>query len=145
MKTPSFGNNSGPDDQYAIFKSTERREQDMEYSLNTKMVNGKEIVKEVEFDKFSKKEKFPVLKSVPIDDVVPVTQDQNIMKYANTMGHKKQQHVKKPSNSGKSSVAQYFKPRVTYKPYTEEVIRAKNSRTFIDNHNFEPIDENVAK
>lgn len=145
MKTPSFGNNSGPDDQYAIFKSTERREHDMEYSLNTKMITNRDIVKEVELDKLHKRDKFPEPKSVPVDDIVPVTHDQNIMKYANTMGHKKLQHVKKASNSGKSSVVQYFKQRATYKPNTGEATRTENSRTFIETHNFEPIDENVAK
>lgn len=30
MKTPSFGNNSGPDDHYTVFKSNERREKEID-------------------------------------------------------------------------------------------------------------------
>ena len=43
MKTPSFGNTSGHDDQYAIYKASERREKDMTALPKSKRFQNSDI------------------------------------------------------------------------------------------------------
>lgn len=37
MKTPSFGNNSGPDDHFSMFRTNERREKEIDISSSNTM------------------------------------------------------------------------------------------------------------
>lgn len=149
MKTPSFGNNSGPDDHFSIFKSNERREKVLDSTKDPKNVyktsskdpiynvnqsKNADMVKEVDYITFNKKNN-PETKSAVLDASLPSVQEENLVQYASKMGHKKAaQRMKKPSGgSGKSATTQYLKTR-------NNRVQANQLRTFIDTHNYDKIE-----
>lgn len=142
MKTPSFGNNSGPDDQIALFKASERREKGIPLQNLAKATQrNADMVKEVDFITLNKKDNLQESKSMKLDESSHSIQEDNLIKYANKMGHKKsiQRFKKNSENTLKPSVTQYFKPKVvtrnTYNPLT-----SVNSKTFIDTHAYDKIE-----
>lgn len=145
MKTPSFGNNSGPDDHYAMFNSTERREKGIEATapvVQKRVEKTPNIAKEVEYITLNKKDKMPESKSVLLEEVSHQAHEDNLIKYASKMGHKKsiQRFSKGSAGSGKTSAVQYFKPKNTFRNQMNTLTQGLNSKTFVDTHNFDLID-----
>lgn len=146
MKTPSFGNNSGPDDQYAMFRVSERREKILDGCklITNRRTSTDGLVKEVEYSTLKNQTKLSESRSAILEELNHNTNEDNLVKYASKMGHKNAiQRFKKDSEGGglKVSINNYFKPRSTFRNnsnYNSNV----NSKTFIDTHNFEQIETN---
>lgn len=150
MKTPSFGNNSGTDEQYTFFKSSERREKRLDLPLSTLQKFPKNtVVKEIDYLSFKNRSKLPESKSTVLED--KTLHSDHMSKYANKMGHKQgiQRFSRNSSGnnsnlpssqarSGKNSTVQLFKPRTGTR--NQHAFSSENSRTFIETHNFDQIE-----
>jgi hypothetical protein len=146
MKTPSFGNNSGPDDQYATFRASERREKDLDASssIAKRRISTNVLAKEVEYSTLQKQAKLLQSKSAILEELTHNTNDDHLVKYASKMGHKKvMQKFKKDSNGGgvKVSINNYFKPRSAFRN-NADIKSNINSKTFIGTHSYDQIETN---
>ena len=147
MKTPSFGNNSGHDDQYTLFKESQRREKGLEIeapSTTRRIPEHSDLVREIEYSRVKKMEKNLDSKSTILEDSKEHEHEDSLLQYASMMGHKKRlQGLKKGSigslNSSKGSINQYFKPRSSLRNLKKLPLDT-NSKTFLGSRNYEKTD-----
>ena len=140
MKTPSFGNNSGPEEHYSMFRTNERREKEIDISVsNTMRIQDRNWSsnKDIELVPVGKKERASDNQYILI--IIYFSLRNELVKYANKMGHKKSsQKFKKEGMINKSTISQYLKPRVTGRNQQSSINSdLKGSKTFIESHNFE--------